>query len=186
MRALAIRRALRAGVLAAGMLLVCAGCGSDSGTGPNDIPRSDTPPELVGEWLFGVISPTDYHDASSGQWIDNAYGLSVHFEFTGGGRYTQAILIHSYIGSCRTQIYVYNEGTSVVDGSTIRVYPTKGRIRSKDSCNEQYNYDRPDDLAAKQGDTYLWSLEENPNDGKTYLMIRFPEEEGVSAFRRAD
>lgn len=184
-------RLLRRPAALLALALSLAACGGDGGsaTGPDDDapPRTDTPAALVGKWIYGVVSPTDFHDAYSGEWLDNAYGTSVLFGFTADGRYTQDILIYSNIGGCRTQIFVHNEGMTTVQGDAIRVYPTTGRVISKDSCNQAYNYDRPDDIAAKQGDLYTWEFEQSDVDGHTYLIIHIDGDEASrSSFRSAD
>jgi hypothetical protein len=132
---------------------------------------STTPASVLGSWIFGVFSPTDFYNASTGQYIGNAYGTSVIFKFTPDGQYEQTVLIHSTVYSCRTQVYVYNKGTVKFSGGEFRVYPTSGRVRSNDTCNASFNYDRADDIARKQGDRYSWSFQRNAGDGKTYLMI---------------
>jgi hypothetical protein len=183
-----LRRPAALLALALALSIAACGGGGDSATGPDDsTPRTDTPSALVGEWIYGVMSPTDFHDAYTGEWLDNAYGTSVLFGFTADGRYTQDILIYSSIGGCRTQIFVHNEGTTTVNGDEIRVYPTQGRIVSKDSCNQQHNYDRPDDLAAKRGDLYTWEFEQSEVDGRTYLIIHIDGNEASrSSFRPVD
>ena len=186
--ALMLRNALRLGVAAA-IITNFAACGGDSSTGPGgvgDTPRTATPSELVGTWIHGLISPTDFYDANTGEWVDNAYGTAVLFTFTADGRYTQDILIKSSAYSCRTQVFVHNEGTTAIDGGEIRVYPTKGRVISRDNCNDAFNYDRPDDIARKQGDRYLWDFQVNPDDGQTYLTIDVGESGNLAYFRPAE
>ncbi len=145
---------------------------------------SSTPASILGSWLYGVFSPTDFYNASTGAYIGNAYGTSVIFKFTADGKYEQSVLIHSTVYSCRTQVYVYNTGTVRFNGGEFRVYPTSGRVRSSDTCNASFNYDRADDIARKQGDKYTWSFQRNANDGKTYLMIGVGDDtSALSSFR---
>jgi hypothetical protein len=145
---------------------------------------ANTPSSILGAWIFGVFSPTDFYNASNGQYIGNAYGTSVVFKFTADGKYEQTVLIHSTVYSCRTQVYVYNKGTVKFNGAEFRVYPASGRVRSSDTCNASFNYDRADDIARKQGDKYTWSFRRNANDGKTYLMIGVGDDtSALSSFR---
>ncbi len=128
------------------------------------------PAQLQGTWVFGVISPTNFHDAYTGQWLNNAYGTSVMFEFAPDGRYKQSILIYTSAYSCKTQVFIYNEGRAEVDGSVIKVYPTSETIRAQDNCVVANNYTRPDNIANKQGSQYGWTFKLH-DDGKTYLLI---------------
>jgi len=188
LRAPLLRNALCLAIAAA-IITNFAACGGDSSTSPGgvgDTPRTDTPSELVGTWVHGLISPTDFYDANSGEWIDNAYGTAVLFTFTADGRYTQDILIKTSAYSCRTQVFIHDEGTTAIDGNEIRVYPTKGRVISRDNCNDQFNYDRADDIAGKQGDPYLWDFQVNPDDGQTYLTIDVGASGSVAYFRPAE
>ncbi len=141
---------------------------TDNGNGDGN--TSAFPAELVGTWVYGVISPTNFYDAYTGAWVSNAYGTSVLFEFGANGTYKQSILIATSAYSCRSQVFVYNEGKAVVEGSTIKVYPTKGTLRARDNCVAANNYDRPDNIAAKQGSVYGWTFKLH-DDGKTYLLI---------------
>jgi len=173
------RRALRRTFALTTILLatVAGACGSTAGaTEPPDGGNNGGgngavfPSELTGSWVFGLISPTDFYNASTGEWIDNAYGTAVLFDFKPDGHYTQSILIKTSAYNCRMQVYIYNEGRAEVDGALIKVYPTKGTVRSRDTCNAANNYERPDDIARKQGDKYGWTFKQH-DDGKTYLLI---------------
>lgn len=174
--------------LAVAFLLPLAACGTDTAeaaepTGPGA--GSPFPVELVGTWVYGVISPTNVVDAYNGAWIDSAYGTSVLFEFGPNGTYRQAILIMTRAYNCKSQVFVYNEGRAVVEGSTIKVYPTKGSLKARDTCVAANNFDRADNIAAKQGDTYGWTFKLH-DDGKTYLLIGVKNDmTNPSYFRRS-
>lgn len=172
-------RTSRRALATASLLFAAAvsACGNEvnAATGPGDNNNGDGnnaafPAELVGTWVHGIVSPTNFYDAYTGAWVSNAYGTSVLFEFGPNGTYKQSILIATSAYSCRTQVFVYNEGKAVVEGNTFKVYPTKGTVRSRDNCNAAYNFDRADNIAAKQGDLYGWTFKLH-DDGKTYLLI---------------
>ncbi|MFN8669107.1 MAG: hypothetical protein U0164_18130 [Gemmatimonadaceae bacterium] len=178
MRAVASTRRLFAAMtlIVATALAACGGDANaatdpDGGTNGNGGGSGAAfPTELVGTWVYGTISPTTVHDAYSGEWIDNAYGTAVLFDFKPNGTYTQSVLISTRAYSCKMQVFVYNEGRAVVEGSVIKVYPTKGSIKARDNCNAANNYDRADNIAAKQGNQYGWTFKLH-DDGKTYLLI---------------
>ncbi len=129
-----------------------------------------------------------YVDAYNGQWLDNAYGTSVMFEFAPNGTYRQTLLIKTSAYSCRMQVYIYNEGRAVFDGDTIRTYPTGGTIKSMDSCNAHNNYTRPDAIDGKQGQKYGWHFgrnASNADDPQTYLILGVGEQQTPAYFRRS-
>lgn len=175
--------------LAAAALLLLAACAADSATAPGASPdaAAGTPPgtpapapagdasrppsSIVGAWSYGALSMIDYQNASTGAPIGNAFGTSVLFKFTADGRYEESIYIEATTYNCHTKLFIYNAGTVKFGGAEFRVYPTTGRVRSSDTCNAQFNYDRADDIARKQGDRFSWAFEKNASDGRTYLMI---------------
>jgi hypothetical protein len=172
------RRALAALLLAAGACAADAATSPAGGETPPTPPTSPTPPagapapsSVLGSWVYGALSMNDYYNASSGTYVGNGYGTSVLMTFTADGKYEQTIYIQSTTYSCHTKVFIYNAGTVKWGATEFRVYPTTGRVRSSDTCNAQFNYDRPDDIARKQGDLYSWGFERNAGDGKTYLMI---------------
>jgi hypothetical protein len=189
---------------AAALLVSAAACATDSATGPDAGPDgggsnaggggggsstngSRPPASVLGTWAYGSLSTIDYYNASNGAHIGNGYGTSVLFKFTADGKYEQTIYISSTVYSCRTDVFIYNEGNVKWEATQFRVYPTKGRVRSSDTCNARFNFDRDDDIKSKQGDLYSWAFERNASDGKTYLMIGVDgNTETRSSFRPAN
>ena len=178
-----VRRAW-AGALALCLTTVMAACGSDSSTGPggdsNDgpggnpggTPGTEVPSELAGAWRYGSISPTNFWDDHTGQYMGNAYGFGDFLSFERSGRYTRLVYIYTNSYGCQTQVWTQMEGTVRVDGFTFALYPTKGRYKVADNCAASRNYERPmtgDELAEKQGDLYNFTFA-NEN-GRSYLMI---------------
>lgn len=184
------RRALTAALLLAAACTTETTAAIENGggsTGGNTDSGSKPPASVHGSWVYGVMSLTDYYNASTGAYIGNGYGTSVLFKFDANGHYEQTVYISSTVYNCRMDVFVYDEGTAKFDANQFRVYPTKGRVRSSDTCNSANNYDHADDIARKQGDVYSWGFEQNASDGKTYLMIG-PNgtTENRSSFRRAN
>lgn len=135
-----------------------------------------------------MVSPSGYVDAYTGQWLDSAYGTSVMLEFQVDGRYQQTLLIKTSAYACKTQVFIYNEGTAVIDGMTIKTFPTKGRVKALDSCVARNNFDRDDDIARKQGTRYTWRFgpnASNPNDSTTYLILGLGADNVPAYFRSA-
>src|SRR5262245_28991330 len=177
---------LTRGLAAASVALLFAGSGCSTGdstdsTGP-DSPNpgpttpsgSPVPSQLVGGWVYGMRWPASDGYACTGQWLDNAYGTSVMFEFASNGTYRQSLLIKTSVYSCKMQVFIYNEGKAIFDATTIKTYPTKGTVVAHDTCTAANNYTRPDDIAAKQGQRYTWRFGKNADsasDPQTYLIL---------------
>ena len=176
--------------IAAALLLAAAACTADAATAPDggETPATPSTPgaqspggtqdtggkppsTVLGSWVYGALSMNDYYNASNGTYVGNGYGTSVLMKFTADGKYEQTIYIQATTYNCHTKVFIYNAGTVKWGATEFRVYPTSGRVRSSDTCNAAFNYDRPDDIARKQGDVYSWAFERNASDGKTYLMI---------------
>jgi hypothetical protein len=169
----------------AAALAICAvalaACGGDSSTGPGggggvdpDTPRSAVPQELARGWMYGLISPTDFWDDHTGQYLGNAYGAADYYTFSSDGHFTELVYIYTQVYSCRTQVWTQMEGTVVVSGSAITKYPSKGQYKVADTCSQRNNYTRPmtaSELREKQGQTATWGWETDEYSGKTYLVI---------------
>jgi hypothetical protein len=166
----AVRRSLALSTLFVASSLAACGAEATATEPPAGGSGDPFPAQLQGSWIYGVISPTNFHDAYTGEWLSNAYGTSVLFEFAPDGRYKQSILIYTSAYACRMQVFIYNEGRAEVQGDVIKVFPTKGTIRSQDDCVVANNYQRPDNIASRQGSVYGWTFKLH-DDGKTYLLI---------------
>jgi hypothetical protein len=178
------RSAARAAVLLSAALLTA--CGGDSSTGPGetpvfDTPRTEVPDVLVGRWMYGSISPTNFWNDHTGQYAGNAYGFADHITFQENGTYTRLVYIYTQNYGCRTQVWTQMQGTVTVDGETFTLYPGVGRYKAADTCIARYNFDRAmtrAELAEKQGDGYDWFFQ--TESGRTYLMVG-PEGSGEAA-----
>ena len=144
------------------------------------------PEALRGDWVYGTISPTDFFDRSTGAHLANAYGVGVYFTFGADGTFKQFQYNYSTAYNCRIETWTALEGTVTVEDGVFKTYPTSGKYRVANNCARSQNYTRPmtaKERADAQGKAYTWGFEENPNDGKTYLMIG-PGGNTRSHFRR--
>jgi hypothetical protein len=151
--------------------LLAAGCGDDEPETPSNPP----PSELEGDWKFGTISFTNFF-GDQGQYIGNAGGVAVYFDFNKDGTFKQQVYFNARNYNCVTQTWTEMTGTTTFTGSTFTTHPTKGRYKASDTCNSRNNFDRSmtEDEESSNGRTYTWKFgkfEGNPEDTKTYLMI---------------
>lgn len=166
--------------------LLAAACSDKNATGPDDFdtPATDVPSQLSGEWMYGMISPTNFWNDHSGQYSGNAYGIGVWLDFTPNGRYTQLVYIYTQQYSCRMQTWTEMEGTVTVSGSQITFYPNAGNYKASDTCVGKNNFQRAmtsSELQAKQGETWAWEIDASSGQPKL-----FTGPGGPSEFRRPD
>jgi hypothetical protein len=178
-----LHAAWRCATLFVALAALLAACGGDSSTGPGDdgegpdggTPSSEVPPDLVGSWRYGSISPSNFWNEHTGQYAGNAYGFADYITFQRRGKFTRLVYIYTNSYGCQTQVWTQMEGTVEADDETFTLYPTKGKYKVADNCVQRNNYERPmraNELREKQGDEFRWSFEEGEYDGRTYLAIR--------------
>jgi hypothetical protein len=171
--------------------LVLGACSSDGGTGP-DGSNGDgggdggsngggsLPAELVGSWHTGSVSMIDYYDPYTGSWSPPS-GDGYSYTFTSDGKFTYAGILQISVYSCTTTLFEYLEGTAEVQGTRLVIKPKKGKFKSKDTCNERYNYEKDADL---DRDEYGWEIGINEYDQEV-LRMTWPSGE-VSEYRRQE
>lgn len=158
-----------------------AACSDKNSTGPDNpgTPVTDVPANLSGEWVYGMISPTNFWDDHSGQYSGNAYGIGVWLNLQPNGRFTQLVYIYTQQYNCRTQTWTQMEGTVTVSGSQISFYPTKGSYKASDNCVASHNFQRSmsaSELSAKQGETWAWEIDTSSGQPKLYTGPGGPSE----------
>jgi len=123
------------------------------------------PGEFVGKWQAGSSSSTSYTNSATGA-TQGGGGTQVMYTFLPDGRFEYASLytIRSY--NCTTSTMLYKTGHVELDGSTLTLVTEGGKFTSEDSCNSQYNYEKP----AKLGrETYSWRVERDQYGAKLCL-----------------
>ena len=166
------RRALAA--LPALALIALAACSDSSGPGDSWAGEGGHVPSSVqGDWKFGTISMISFWDDHTGDYLGTAGGVAVFFEFEPNGTYKHYVyvLVRNY--GCVTQSWTEMRGTVDFSETTFLATPKQGKFKASDNCNDRYNFQRAMTSAelAERRREYLWKFEQNPNDGKTYLMV---------------
>ncbi|MDC0714728.1 hypothetical protein POL68_40135 [Stigmatella sp. ncwal1] len=179
---------MRSTLLASSLAWVCcvtllSGCSDDEET-----PGTPPPSELEGDWRFGTISFTNFF-GDQGQYIGNAGGVAVAFDFDKSGKFKQQVYINQRDYNCVTQTWTEMEGTATFDGATFTTHPSKGRFKASDNCISANNFDRSmtADERENRNVTYTWKFgkfEGNPDDPKTYLMISQDQGQNWNYFQR--
>lgn len=148
--------------------------GSDAGGGGA---TGRAPSELVGEWRYGSVSPTNFWNDHTGVYSGNAYGFSDHYVFRRDGTYTEYVYIYTQAYNCRTQVWVEMGGTMRYDGEggsgTFTNTVTRGRFKTSDSCASSRNVDRAmttAEMRERSNKTHVWNLRTDAN-GRRWMQI---------------
>lgn len=106
---------------------------------PNQ-PRSAVPDELVGYWLNGTSSITNFW-GYNGAYQGAAYELALGYQFYKDGRAREYFYYTNTSYNCRSQVLGYKEGTVEIDleNNTIKFYPADGNYRSYNTCSSSQN-----------------------------------------------
>lgn len=98
-------------------------------------PRTEVPDELVGYWIAGVSSISNFW-GYDGSYKGPANEIAVGYMLYKDGRAKQYFYYTSTSTYCRTQVLGYKEGTVKIDpiGKTFEMYYASGNYRSFNSC----------------------------------------------------
>lgn len=141
-------------------------------TGPKT--KSNIPSELVGKWLNGTFSMSNWWSYDGKKHIGNPYTRSVAFDFTKPGEVEFYLAIKTHTGYCSTEAFTFLEGTVVFNEAnhSFTVTPKKGNYRGFYSCAPGSNFNRPAKPEELKSTTYYWTMETDTN-GQRYMVIRF-------------
>ena len=81
--------------------------------------------------------------------------------------YEYAALTTQSMSSRTTRLLTFKSGVVMYDGSELTLVPESGKFTSRDSCNAQYNYEKP---ATMERETFRWRLERDRYGEKMCLQ----------------
>jgi hypothetical protein len=173
------------------LLLFClvffASCTIDDESDKPSTPKKDVPAEYAKSWLYGTFSMSEFW-SHSGEYLGNAFELSVAFKFTPDGNFEKYFVAQSRNYSCVTQAFTFAKGTVVFDeaAKTFTIYPTEGRYRGFDNCIDKNNLERPFKSEELKSETYYYDMITDEY-GKTYFTTKFKAtDEYASHFREVN
>jgi hypothetical protein len=139
----------------------------------NPVP-GNIPTELVGKWLNGSFSMSNWWSYDGKKYLGNPYTRSVAFDFSKSGEAKFFLVIKTNSGYCTTEAFTYLEGSVVIDEAqrSITLVPKKGNYRGFYSCAPGSNFNRPAKPEELKPTTYYWTMETDTN-GQKYMVIRF-------------
>jgi hypothetical protein len=140
------------------------GTKKEESTGANKIPA-----ELVGKWLNGTFSMSNWWSYDGKKYIGNPYTRSVAFNFSEKGEAEFFLVIKTHTGYCSTEAFTYQKGKVTFDeaNQSFTVIPEKGNYRGFYSCASGSNFDRPAKQEELKPTTYYWSFETNEYNART-------------------
>lgn len=122
-------------------------------------------PPMLGSWLYGALSSTEYYDRTTNKWQD-ASGASEIVTFLADGRYERTRLMSLTTYGCTSKIYFYEKGTVNVAGDKITYRPSEGVNKGytcKPSNSWQTNKINPE--------TWFFQFEKDSN-GADIMVLR--------------
>lgn len=153
------------------LLILLATCFTLVSAGP--APR-DIPGELVGKWLNGSFSMSEWWSYDGKKYLGNPYTRSVAFDFSKSGDAKFFLVIKTNSGYCTTEAFTFLEGHVIIDEvkHSITLVPKKGNYRGFYSCAPGSNFNRPAKPEELKPTTYYYTMETDTN-GQKYMVIRF-------------
>lgn len=141
-------------------------------------PRSVVPDELVGYWIAGVSSISNFWDYN-GSYQGPANEIALGYMLYKDGRVKEYFYYTSTSTYCRTQVLGYKQGTVKIDkaAKTFDVYYASGHYRSFNSCGssnppgfgETKQYTAAELSPAKKSALNNWTIQEV--NGKQTLVV---------------
>jgi len=110
----------------------------------HDTPRTDVPDELVGKWLNGTFSMSNWWSYDGKQYGGNPYSSSRAFNFSANGDAEFFQIIKTFNGSCSEEAFTYFKGTVEFNeaGGYFTMHPQRGNFRGFYSCAANRNFNR--------------------------------------------
>lgn len=142
--------------------------------GPAKPATNNIPAELVGKWLNGTFSMSNWWSYDGKKYLGNPYTRSVAFDFSKSGEAKFYLIIKTNSGYCTTEAFTFLEGTITINEAqrSFTLVPTKGNYRGFYSCAPGSNFNRPAKPEELKSTTYYWTMEKG-NDGQKQMVIRF-------------
>lgn len=136
--------ALASSTLVALTALATACTVADDVTGPDDDApvAGSVPPEFVGSWRYGSVSPTNFWDDHTGVYAGNAYGMSHQYVFGSNGAYKEYVYVYTKSYGCEIQAWVEMSGSVRFDGASFTTQVANGHFKTIDPCASSHNKDR--------------------------------------------
>ncbi len=139
------------------------------------------PTEIAGSCYAGSVSPTNYHNTTTGSW-DNAYGEGMFYTFKPNGQFEFGYRIYSSLYGCTITAMFWKSGPMTIAkvGPTITLHPSEAILHSTDSCGASGNYDKE---ISKAPEILTWELGRDEYDEEVLTIHWAGVTEGKTFYR---
>jgi hypothetical protein len=139
-----------------------------------DAPRTEVPDELVGKWLNGTFSMSNWWSYDGKQYEGNPYSSSRAINFSKNGDVEFFQVIKTFNGSCATEAFTYFKGTVEFNDAEgwFTIHPQKGNFRGYYGCASGSNFNRAATLDELKPIKLFWASGPD-NNGENTLVTAF-------------
>ncbi len=149
-----------------------------------DLPSTEVPEEMVGNWVNGYNSATQILDAYSGRYLGNAFQTGKYFHFEENGKNAQFFLMANAGLSGNTATKVIGTVEFLNDDSFI-FHACKAHYRGWRNGSLVVDRDATADEVMSQGLTQRYYYSFVTSGNTTYMQIRFdPNSPYGTSFRQ--
>lgn len=153
-------------------------------------PATQVPEELIGKWLNGNFSMSNWWTYDGKKYLGNPYSRSVAFNISSKGESEFFLIIKTNTnGYCTTEGFTYQKGKVTFNDAdhSFTFQPISGNYRGFYSCASGSNFDRPAKPEELKATKYYWNRETDSN-GQDWLVIRFSPDASSpgSYFKKAE
>ena len=164
------------------LALVSVNCTTKSAEVDPIVGGGAVPAELVGKWLKGSFSMTNFF-TYDGRDLGRRYESSRALNITSDGQAELFLYFHTFDGYCHSHAFTYVKGRVNIDGDLMTITASSGRYRGAYSgaCGSRSGFDRAmtDSEVQQQVLKLYWSV--GKRDGQSYLITKFNRDADDSA-----
>lgn len=151
---------------------------------PSDLPRTNVPAALTGNWMHGAFSLTEYWSTDPSTYLGNALEIAFAFTFNSDGTYVQYFTASSVINGVTTYHQSVTHGTVEVDETTktIVTHPAYSHYRrTSDGSVEEDRDMRQDELG---DDNYDYETGNEPNGSAALYLTPHGTEDTLTFLKQ--
>ena len=162
-------------VLGSAVVALSMSCNKSGSTPviPSDLPRTDVPTELRGNWMHGEFSLTEYWGIDPSTYLGNALEFAFAFTFNSDGTYVQYFTSSSVMNGVTTYHQSVTHGTVEIEEATKTIKTHPASAHYKKTSNGRTLEDR--DLLKEELSlsTYNYTTGAEPNGTRAlYLTLK--------------
>ncbi|SMB82901.1 hypothetical protein [Deinococcus hopiensis] len=119
---------------------------------------------MLGSWVYGTLSSTDYYDPTTDRWQD-ASGATEIVTFMANGRYERTRLLSLTTYGCTSKLLIYEKGTVKIGGDRVTYRPQEG-VNKGYTCRPSNGWSNSE----IHPETWTFRFERDSNGGDILVM----------------